>query len=181
MNTDSRQLLLGNLISCFPKQAQQIDNRWTVVFYDVLPPTMTEEQSRLLSNRLIARYHFLPTIAEILEEWRALVREERLREALPVAASAGKTNPVILNFLRKVRSDVKAGKRFPKPKVTPELMEFARLFFPEISEAMVQRNWLEIMNCKTEREKEMEENSRYRTIMKMMPDGNIELMMRKVA
>lgn len=64
--------------------------------------------------------------------------------------------------------------------VSPELVQFARQFFPEISETTVQQNRLEIMNCKSDREKELAENSKFRTTMAMTAKGDITLFIRKI-
>ncbi|MGE1062857.1 hypothetical protein NXG27_09575 [Megasphaera paucivorans] len=181
MNLDSRQLLLGNLISCFQRQAQQIDSRWTTIIDELLPDTMTLDQARNLSRRLIIRYRFLPSIAEIVEEWRAMAREEYMKTSRPETGVKDTEKSRILHRLRKIRQEAAAGNRFPEPEVDPEVTMFARLFYPEISDTLIQRNWLEITNCMQHRQQQEREHSPYRTVMHLCQDGSIELRMRRIS
>lgn len=65
--------------------------------------------------------------------------------------------------------------------ITAEVREFVHTFFPEMSDDTIRRNWLEIMNCQRDRVRELAQNSRWRTYMKLNTEGNIELVMRKIA
>jgi hypothetical protein len=169
--------LLGNLISCFQRQAQQIDSRWTAIIDELLPDSMTLEQARNLSRRLIIRYRFLPSIAEIIEEWRAISREEYMKTPRSETGVQDTEKSLVSQRLRQIRKDVAAGKRFPKPEIDPEVTAFARVFYPDISDALIRRNWLEIMNCMQHRQQQEREHSPYRTIMHLCHDGSIELRM----
>ena len=65
--------------------------------------------------------------------------------------------------------------------MSPHVMEFARQFFPDISEATAQRNCLDIMNCMSTREAEIASGSPYRTYMELNDNGMITLVIRKIA
>lgn len=62
--------------------------------------------------------------------------------------------------------------------VSPQVMAFARQFFPEISERTVRRSLLDIMNCMSERQKETVAGSTYQTCMVLNEQGTITLVMR---
>ena len=92
-----------------------------------------------------------------------------------------KPNRATIRRIRQIQRDVSEGKPFPQPETTPEMIQFARQYFRNISEETVTRNWLEISVCMRENEKETKNNSRYRTVMHLEKDGTIELFMRKIA
>jgi len=138
---------------------------------------MTRDQAENLSRRLIIRYRFLPSIAEIIEEWRTMSREKCMKTPRSEICVKDTERSFVLQRLRQIRQDVAAGKRFPKPEISPEVTAFVRLFYPDISDALIRRNWLEIMNCMQHRQQQERERSPYRTVMHLCQDGSIELRM----
>ena len=64
--------------------------------------------------------------------------------------------------------------------LSKELIRFARSFFPEISMSILERNRLEISNCMTDRQKDLERKDGYMTYMKLDKNGVITLYMSKI-
>ena len=64
--------------------------------------------------------------------------------------------------------------------LSKELIRFARSFFPEISLPVIERNRLEISNCMTDRQKDLERKDGYMTYMKLDKNGVITLYMSKI-
>lgn len=173
--------LLITLIGCYGKQVNE-SREFFAVLQKVLPSSMTEEHATQLAHRLIKRCKFAPSIAEILEEWKQMRREIYREEA--VYHPEQQTQHLRRQTLQQAK-DIKTawheGASAVSTEVTPDLREFIYTFFPDMSDDTMKRNWLEIMNCKKDREQELIQNSRWRTYMKLNKEGNIELIMRKIA
>lgn len=142
-----------------------------------LPGELTAEQGEELGSRLAQRCTFPPTIAEILDEWRVMRRDMRRREAMPPPVPV-RRNPAVARQVRAVRDLLQQGRPLPRGEVTPELRDFARRFFPDISDESIRRNWLEIANCMYDRQEQERTKSSYQTVMELEPDGTICLAMR---
>lgn len=83
-------------------------------------------------------------------------------------------------ILAETKDRIREGRTMEHRPVNPNVMQFVRQFFPEISENTVRRSQLEIMNCMSEQQKEAAAGSPYRTCMAMKDNGMITLFMRKV-
>ncbi|WP_159445850.1 hypothetical protein [Megasphaera cerevisiae] len=147
-----------------------------------LPVALSEEHGKKLAERLSKRCKFAPSIAEIMEEWKQM-RREIYREA-----SVYHPEPRLPYVKRQTLQQAQAvkiswheGKRVINCHITAEVREFVHTFFPEMSDDTIRKNWLEIMNCQKDRVRELAQNSRWRTYMKLNTEGNIELVMRKIA
>ncbi len=111
---------------------------------------MTDSDTKELLVRLLKRCKFEPTIAEIMDEWRTLQRA------------------------------IRNGEPIPGVEVDSTLITFARNFFPGISLETITRNKLELSCCLMERQQELDENCRYRTVPVMDSNGEITCCMRKI-
>ena len=73
---------------------------------------------------------------------------------------------------------MRQGSPLPKQDVGPELREFARRRFPDISDDVIRRNWLEITNCMDYAAEQQRTASPYQMVMELEPDGTISLSMK---
>ena len=141
---------------------------------------MTEDESRELLIRLLKRCKYEPTIAEIMDEWRTMRRCSR-----PVVFTAKRVekpvfNPKVAKLLQETRAAIREGRPVTGVVVDEKLMTFARGYFPGISLATMQRNALELSCCYQEQLREIEANSRYRTVPVMDEEGVISSWMRRI-
>ena len=141
---------------------------------------MSVTQAKILANRLVSSHKFSPSISEIVAEWNLMRREmnRRVYEAAPVSATM---NPETKRLLHEAKDRLHEGRTADFRPVSPDIMDFVRQFFPEISEKTVQRNSLEIRNCRSTREAEIASGSPYRTYMELNDNGMITLVIRKIA
>lgn len=140
---------------------------------------MSVTQAKSLAKRLTAAYKFAPSIADIVAEWRQLHRElnRRVYQAPP---DFGPMNAKTKKLLDEAKDRLREGRTAEFRPISPEVMEFARQFFPDISEKTVQRNSLEIRNCMSTQKQEIAAGSPYRIGMAMDDKGMITLFMRKI-
>ena len=102
----------------------------------------------------------------------------RVYEATPVSmAMSPETIRRVTETMERIRE--KRPKEYGA--MSPHVMDFARQFFPDISEATARRNCLDIMNCMSTRESEIAAGSPYRTYMELNDNGMITLVIRKIA
>jgi hypothetical protein len=143
---------------------------------------MSEEHGKKMAERLSKRCKFAPSIAEILEEWKQMRREIYREESVyHQEALTQYVKRQTLQQAKEVKIAWHEGTSGVCHEITAELREFVYTFFPEMSDDTIKRNWLGIMNCKKDRERELAQNSRWRTYMKLNKEGAIELVMRKIA
>ena len=175
--------LTSILTKCFEKRKSSTSDETekNVMLMEVLPTSLTEKDAETLARRLVVRCRYMPSIAEIVDEWQLMARERHMNSYYESNQTIKKPNSATLRRIRQIQRDVSEGKPFPQPETTPEMIQFARQYFRNISEETVTRNWLEISVCMRENEKETKNNSRYRTVMHLEKDGTIELFMRKIA
>ena len=101
-----------------------------------------------------------------MEEWYAIVRENRH----PQTFQAGPAQTVPqrhINRLKDTRNALLEGRPIEGMNLSEKLIRFARSFFPEISLSVIERNQLEISNCMTDRQKDLERKDGYMTYMKL--------------
>ena len=114
-----------------------------------------------------------------MEEWYAIVRENRR----PQTFQAGPAQAVPqrhINRLKDTRNALLEGRPVEGLNLSEKLIRFARSFFPEISLSVIERNQLEISNCMTDRQKDLERKDGYMTYMKLDKRGVITLYMSKI-
>ena len=175
--------LTSILTKCFDKRkslTKDVAER-SAMLMKALPTSLSEEEAEKLAQRLVMRCRYMPSIAEIVDEWQLMAREKHMNSYYEANQTVKKPNRATIRRIRQIQRDVSEGKPFPQPETTPEMIQFARQYFRNISEETVTRNWLEISVCMRENEKETKNNSRYRTVMHLEKDGTIELFMRKIA
>ena len=97
------QTLLTTLRACYGEN-QNTNPIFIEALKDNLPSGISATQAKTLAQRIVATHKFAPSIAEILEEWRQM-RRDMNRHVY--------TAPVFTG------------------KISPELVQFARQFFPE--------------------------------------------------
>ena len=137
-------------------------------------------QAETLAKRIVSSLKFAPSLADIVAEWQQMRKEmnRRVYEATPVSTTMSpETKRRVTETMDRIREN--------RPKeygvMSPHVMEFARQFFPDISEATARRNCLDIMNCMSTRESEIAAGSPYRTYMELNDNGMITLVIRKIA
>ncbi len=140
-------------------------------------PDMTVRQAHDLAVRILKQYTYEPSIAQILEEWRLMKREQSpVSYAIPHTTVAS-VHPQVIHRLKQIRQDLQRGKKIESSLVTTELINFARTFFPHISLERIEANAMEIANCKTDREQDRAMHRPYMTNMAMDERGRITLYM----
>ena len=105
---------------------------------------MTAQQAESLLHRLLKRCKFEPSIAEVMEEWYAIIRENRR----PQTFQAGPAQTVPQRHINRLKDTRNA--------------------------------LLEISNCMTDRQKDLERKDGYMTYMKLNKNGVITLYMSKI-
>lgn len=100
------------------------------------------------------------------------------RHVYEFSAHTGHMSPKAARILQEAKDRIHKGQTMEHRPVSPHVMTFARQFFPEISERTVRRSQLDIMNCMSERQKERDAGSAYRTCMVLNEQGKITLVMR---
>ncbi len=168
--------LMHTLAACYGRQ-MNMQPQFSAILKKSLPADLTPEQGRTLGESLVRRCKFAPTVAEILEAWQSV--KPRYQTARCPPPRTGRMDPAAIRRIRSIRQALQDGASLPPPAVTPALQEFARLFFPGISDETIRRNWLTIMNCKHDREKQLASGDPYWTVMTLLPDGCISLSMRR--
>ena len=143
---------------------------------------MTTAQAMKLTAYVAAHHKFLPSIAEVIEDWQHLAKEERNR-SWQQQNYERKQEPIDEAMRERIRQiQENAQKKTPtRPDLTEDLVAFARRHFPAITTEQIEANWLDISYCQRENEKEIRTKSAYRTVMELTPDGTIEILMRKLA
>lgn len=171
--------LMSILTACYGEN-QNINHIFVKTLKENLGSDISVTQAETLANRLVASHRFSPSIAEIVAEWNQMRKEmnRRVYEAAPVSATM---NPETKRLLHEAKDRLREGRTADFRPVSPDIMEFVRQFFPEISEKTVQRNSLEIRNCMSTRDAEIAAGSPYRTYMELNDKGIITLFMRKIA
>lgn len=172
------QTLLTTLRACYGEN-QNINPIFIAALQDNLPSDLSAAQAKALAQRLVATYKFAPSIAEIVAEWRQL-RRDMQRHVYEAPSFTGHMSRAAAQLLREAKTRIRDGRTMEHRPVNPNVMQFVRQFFPEISENTVRRSQLEIMNCMSEQQKEAAAGSPYRTCMAMKDNGMITLFMRKV-
>lgn len=167
------QALLNMLVSCFGRR-MTVNGQFVRALKRSLPSDLTAAQGEELGLRLVQRCTFAPTVAEILSEWRTMRGEMRRRAAVTAPAPIGRKTAVPQK-VRDIRHFLQQRQPLPKGEAVPALCDFARQFFPDISDDMIQKNWLEIANCMHDRQEEERTGRACRTGMVMEPDGTISL------
>ena len=93
---------------------------------------MTAKEAESLLHRLLKRCKYEPSIAEVMDEWYAILRENRRPEAFH--AGPARTVPQRhINQLKDTRQALLEGRPIEGMNLSKELIRFARSFFPEIS------------------------------------------------
>lgn len=138
-------------------------------------PEMTVRQAHDLAVRILKQYTYEPSIAQILEEWRVMQRATQ-KDVLP-SYTPKPVHPRQISRLKRARTSLKEGKTVEGVAVTPDLIAFARTFFPHISLERIEANRIEISNCKTDREQDRILNRQYMTNMRLDEQGLITLYM----
>ena len=141
---------------------------------------MTEDESRELLIRLLKRCKYEPTIAEIMDEWRTMRLCSRLVIFTAKRVEKPVFNPKVSRLLQETKAAIREGRPVAGVVIDEQLMTFARGYFPGISLATMQRNALELSCCYQEQLREIEANSRYRTVPVMDEDGVISSWMRRI-
>lgn len=172
------QTLLGILNACYGGRMNRTET-FIHILKKQLPSALTDEQGQLLGERLVSRCKFPPSVAEILEEWNQMKREERRRTAPVLEYRPPSADPAIIGYLKQVQQTLRSRQPVPALSVAPDVWDFVRYFFPDISEPVVQRNVTAILNCRSDRMVQRRERSPYRTVMHLTEDGTIELSVRK--
>lgn len=140
---------------------------------------MTAKEADSLLHRLLKRCKYEPSIAEVMDEWYAILREKRRPEAFQ--AGPARTVPQRhINQLKDTRQALLEGRPIEGMNLSKKLIRFARSFFPEISMSILERNRLEISNCMTDRQKDLERKDGYMTYMKLDKNGVITLYMSRI-
>lgn len=166
--------LMNTLAACYGRQMNIQPAAAAIVRKDV-EGKLTEAQGRLLGERLVRKYKFCPSAAEILAEWHDMRRQER-RQACFTAPPLV-MHPDAARRARAVRDAVRRGAPLPEKALSPEVKAFARRFFPGITDESIRRNWLAIVNCRDDRLEQQRRGSPYGTVMTMGADGIIDLVM----
>ena len=74
----TRENITSTLMRCYMKPGERSCNDYKLkMLEEMLPETMTAQQAESLLHRLLKRCKFEPSIAEVMEEWYAIVRENR--------------------------------------------------------------------------------------------------------
>lgn len=168
--------LLTTLRACYGEN-QNINPIFIQTLRENLPSQLSAAQAKELAKRLITTHKFAPSIAEIIAEWRQLHRD-RTRHVYASPSHTGKMSPKAARILQEAKDRICRGQTMEHRPVSPQVMAFARQFFPEISERTVRRSQLDIMNCMSERQKETVAGSTYQTCMVLNEQGTITLIMR---
>lgn len=153
------------------------------ILKDMLPP-MTESQARALARRILETHRFEPSIADVLAHWRDMERRRRQLEGpaygdeKPLRISSAERNRRA-GELRRVRTALGQRRSVPGLVVSESLTAFARSFFPHMSEELIERNKMEIANCRADREREDRCGSPYVTMMDLDETGCVTLYMAK--
>lgn len=171
--------LMSILTACYGEN-QNINHIFVETLKENLGSAISVTQAKDLANRLVASHKFSPSISEIVSEWQQMRREmnRRVYEATPVSmAMSPETKRRVTETMERIRE--KRPKEYGA--MSPHVMDFARQFFPDISEATARRNCLDIMNCMSTRESEIAAGSPYRTYMELNDNGMITLVIRKIA
>ena len=114
-----------------------------------------------------------------MEEWYAIVRENRRPQVF--RPGPAQTVPQRhINRLKDTRQALLEGRPIEGMNLSEKLIRFARSFFPEISLPVIERNRLEISNCMTDRQKDLERKDGYMTYMKLDKNGVITLYMSRI-
>lgn len=141
---------------------------------------MNDSESRELLVRLLRRCRYEPSIAEIADEWRTMKRCSRAVFAASPRQERQTVSAAAARLIRQAQEAIRQGGRVSGIAVSPELIQFARSFFPGISLATIERNKLELACCMAERQQELDEESPYRTIPVMHRSGDITVCMRRM-
>ena len=178
--TSGKEKLISALLNCFQKTGSQEPNAEKMRYMKEALPELDENESRELIIRLLKRCQYEPTIAEIMDEWRTMRRCSR-----PVVFTAKRVekpvfNPKVARLLQETKAAIREGRPVAGVVIDEKLMTFARGYFPGISLATMQRNALELSCCYQEQLREIEANSRYRTVPVMDEDGVISSWMRRI-
>ena len=171
--------LMSILTACYGEN-QNINHIFVETLKENLGSDISVTQAKTLANRLVSAHKFSPSISEIVAEWNQMRKEmnRRVYEATPVSATMSpETKRRVTETMDRIREN--------RPKeygaMSSHVMDFARQFFPDISEATARRNCLDIMNCMSTREAEIAAGSPYRTYMELNDNGMITLVIRKIA
>ena len=109
---------------------------------------MTDDQSQELKVRLLRHCKFEPTIAEIMDEWKAMQR--RPHETYRQEPVSRQFDPAVARALRETQKALKNGTYRWEPVITPVLVAFARHWIPDITEAEIKENVTEIEQAQRE-------------------------------
>lgn len=135
---------------------------------------MSDTECQDLMQKLVMQYKFEPSIAEVLDVWHTLKRG--LRRTDPIfTAEPARVSTHNIKKIKAVRQSLAGGKTAQNTGVSKELVDFARSFFPEISMTTIEKNRLEIANCRSDRQKDSQQKNGYMTYMNLDKNGVITL------
>lgn len=140
-------------------------------------PSMTEIEANELTTRVLSTCRFEPSVAEIVAEWQAMRRTKR--GTVPVwHDEPRRVNPRHLAHLRQARDSL--GHRPRRDGgISDDIVAFARAFFPDMSDALIERNYTQIASCRADRARDRAEGSGYLTTMHLTSQGEITLSMER--
>lgn len=171
--------LMNTLKACYGAN-QNTNPIFIEMVKESLGSDISVTQAETLAKRIVSSHKFAPSLADIVAEWQQMRKEmnRRVYEATPVSTTMSpETKRRVTETMDRIREN--------RPKeyggMSPHVMDFARQFFPDISEATARRNCLDIMNCMSTRESEIAAGSPYRTYMELNDNGMITLVIRKIA
>ena len=150
---------------------------WMKMMAGAMPASLNWEKAAALLQRLTLKYRFLPSIAEIYAEWKAMEMEEKQGKYL-VVPSPGPKRGHMPHYVKTRLAGIMSGNRPVLPPASKELITFARQHFPDISDEVIEKNRLEISACQREQAREEAGHKPYRTVMRLNGKGEVELLMR---
>ena len=151
---------------------------WMRMTMGALPSSLSKDKADELLKRLTRKYRFLPSIAEIYAEWQALVQEEKQGKTVPAVQPPEPKRGYMPRYVKTLLDGIRAGKRPVLPPVADDVANFARQHFPDISDEVIKKNYLEISACKREQAREEAEHKSCRTVMRLNGKGEVELSVR---
>ncbi len=151
---------------------------WMKMAGGALPASLNKDKADELLKRLTQRYRFLPSIAEIYGEWKNLEQEEKQGKAIQAVQPPEPKRGYMPRYVKTLLDGIRAGKHPALPPVADDVANFARQHFPDISDEVIKKNYLEISACKREQAREEAEHKSCRTVMRLNGKGEVELLVR---
>lgn len=122
---------------------------------------MNERDMQDLLHRLLRRCKYEPTIAEIMDEWKALKRARQ--PSAPAVVTPRVCNPAVMRRLKAEKEAIAAGTFVAKNVMTPVLAAYARQWLPDVTDEELRQNAAEIAAAYGEMRRECDANARYIT------------------